>query len=180
MEQSDDDDEEGPVELLVSDDDVRVRRGRRRRGTPRKRTIATKRITREDLRVGAIMYPPVDVERPRTRGDCLPGGCNEERPCPWVACKHHLYLDVNPETGSITLNFPWLEPWDMSASCAIDEAENGGLTLEEVGERMNLTRERARQIEVRGLVSIKRDHAAELGADLPDAPLSFPVTERSN
>ena len=30
----------------------------------------------------------------------------DHRPCPWVACKHHLYLDVNPETGSIKMNFP--------------------------------------------------------------------------
>jgi hypothetical protein len=50
--------------------------------------------------------------RPRTRGECR----DAERPCPFVACKHHLYLDVNPETGSLKLNFPDLEPWELEDS----------------------------------------------------------------
>lgn len=77
------------------------------------------------------------------------------RPCPWVSCKFHLYLDVNPETGSITINFPDLEPWELRDTCALDVAERGGTTLEEVGEIMNLTRERIRQLEVRGLIKLK-------------------------
>ena len=72
-------------------------RRRRRRTRPRSKTIAMKRLTREELRVGAAMYPPVDIPRPETRAECR----EEMRPCPWVACKHHLYLDINPETGSI-------------------------------------------------------------------------------
>lgn len=141
----------------------KVRR-RRRRSRPRSKTIAMKRLTREELRVGAIMYPPVDVPRPSTREQCREG----ERPCPWVACKHHLYLDINPETGSIKINFPDLEPWDLQNTCALDVAERGGITLEEVGEIMNLTRERIRQVEVRGLLKLKMGSpsADELGADL--------------
>ena len=77
------------------------------------------------------------------------------RPCPYVSCKHHLYLDVNPETGSIKLNFPDLESGRWSETCALDVAERGGITLEEVGEIMNLTRERIRQVEVRGLLKLK-------------------------
>src|SRR5688572_696068 len=80
------------------------RRGRRTR--MRSKTIAMKRLTKEELRIGALLYPtPVDVLRPATRGECK----EEARPCPWVSCKYHLYLDVNPETGSIKLNFPDLE-----------------------------------------------------------------------
>src|SRR5438128_1430976 len=79
----------------------KVRR-RTSRSRPRSKTIAMKRMTRAELQLGALMYPPVeDVERPRTRAECK----NEARPCPWVACKHHLYLDSNPETGSIKINF---------------------------------------------------------------------------
>jgi hypothetical protein len=131
-------------------------RVRRRRTRPRSKTIARKKLTRVVLAVGAAMFPPVeDVERPRTRRDCQSGGCNEQRPCPWVSCKHHLYLDVNPETGSIKFNRPELEPWDMVESCALDIAERGGLTLDEVGDAMNVTRERVRQIEVRGLIRLK-------------------------
>lgn len=32
--------------------------------------------------------------------DCV----GRPRPCPWVGCKYHLLLDVNEETGTITLN----------------------------------------------------------------------------
>ena len=77
------------------------------------------------------------------------------RPCPYVSCKHHLYLDVNPETGSIKLNFPDLEVWEMAETCSLDVADKGGITLEEVGEILNLTRERIRQVEVRGLLKLK-------------------------
>jgi hypothetical protein len=97
------------------------------------------------------MYPPVDIARPTTREQCR----DDMRPCPWVACKHHLYLDINPETGSIKINFPDLEPWEIKHTCALDVAERGGITLEEVGEIMNLTRERVRQVEVRGLLKLK-------------------------
>lgn len=139
-------------------------RRRRRRMRPRSKTIAMKRLTREELRVGAAMYPPVDIPRPTTRAECR----EEMRPCPWVACKHHLYLDINPETGSIKINFPDLEPWELQNTCALDVAERGGITLEEVGEIMNLTRERIRQVEVRGLLKLKMGSPSpdELGAEL--------------
>jgi hypothetical protein len=129
----------------------KVRR-RNRRTRPRSKTIAMKRMSRAELQLGALMYPPVeDVERPRTRAECK----NEARPCPWVACKHHLYLDINPETGSIKINFPDLEPWELPHTCALDVAEAGALTLEEIGVITNLTRERIRQVEVRGLLKLK-------------------------
>jgi hypothetical protein len=141
----------------------KVRR-RRRRTRPRSKTIAMKRLTREELRQGALMYPPVDIPRPTSRAECS----EDIRPCPWVACKHHLYLDINPETGSIKINFPELEPWELKHTCALDVAERGGITLEEVGEIMNLTRERIRQVEVRGLLKLKMGSPSpdELGAEL--------------
>jgi hypothetical protein len=145
------------AEAAPSDDDAGIpatsrkvrRRGRRTR--MRSKTIAMKRLTKEELRLGALLYPPVDEPRPRMRAECKEG----MRPCPWVSCKHHLYLDVNPETGSIKLNFPDLEVWDMKETCALDVADRNGITLEEVGEIMNLTRERIRQVEVRGLLKLK-------------------------
>jgi hypothetical protein len=127
-------------------------RRRTRRTRPRSKTIAMKRMTRAELRIGALMYPPVeDIPRPQTRADCK----QEARPCPWVSCKHHLYLDINPETGSIKINFPDLEPWELQHTCALDVADNGALTLEEIGVITNLTRERIRQVEVRGLIKLK-------------------------
>jgi hypothetical protein len=69
-------------------------------------------------------------------------------------------LDINPETGTIKLNFPDLEPWELEHTCALDVAQDGSLTLEEVGQIMNLTRERTRQIEVRGLINLRRSPRA--------------------
>ncbi len=82
------------------------------------------------------------IERPKKRSDCK----NGPRPCPWVSCRYNLYLDVNNETGSIKVNFPDQEPWECQHSCALDVAESGELTFEEIGAVMNLTRERIRQI----------------------------------
>jgi Sigma-70, region 4 len=126
---------------------------RHRRSRPRGTTIAMKRLSIAELRVGAALYPaePTDLDRPRTRADC---GA-EARPCPWVACKHHLYLDINPETGSIKINFPDREPWELEHTCALDVADTGSKTLDEIGEITNLTRERIRQVEVRGLVKLR-------------------------
>jgi len=153
-------------------------RRRRRRTRPRSKTIAMKRLTREELRQGALMYPPVDIPRPTTREECR----GEMRPCPWVACKHHLYLDINPETGSIKINFPDLEPWELKHTCALDVAERGGITLEEVGEIMNLTRERIRQVEVRGLLKLKMGSPSpdELGAELLAAAMNGPSGKANN
>lgn len=86
---------------------------------------------------------PLDVIRPTTRGDCEGG----ERPCRWVSCRHHLFLDVT-SAGNLKLNFPHLEPDELEESCSLDVAASGGRLLEEVGGLMNLTRERIRQFEV--------------------------------
>jgi len=152
------------VDLDAPETSLKVRR-ERRRSRPRSKTIALKRMTRAELQAGARAYPPdPGLERPKTRAECR----SDMRPCPWVACKHHLYLDINPETGSIKINFPDLEPWELQNTCALDVAERGGITLEEVGEIMNLTRERIRQVEVRGLLKLKMGSPSpdELGAEL--------------
>ena len=109
---------------------------------------------------------PLEVERPRTRGDCLPGGMNEERPCPFVRCRQHTYLDVTRQ-GALRLNFPDIDPDDLGqlpSTCALDLADEGGLTLEEVGEALGVTRERARQLEQRLLVKVRplRQHSLYL------------------
>jgi len=132
-----------------------------RRIAPRSRTIASRRLSREEMAAGARLYLPFDVERPTTRADCLAGGVNEERPCPWVSCKYHLALDVNPEIGSVKINFPDKEPWELVETCALDVADRGGITLEEVGELTNVTRERTRQIETKGLLQLRMDGSVD-------------------
>lgn len=127
------------------------RRSRRKRDI-RARTISVKRMTKRELEMGRLLYPEVDdIVRPKTRAECGDG----ERPCPFVSCKHHLFLDVSARTGAIKLNFPDLEVWEMTETCALDVADRGGTTLEEVGAIMNLTRERIRQVEVKGLAKLQ-------------------------
>jgi len=145
------------------DSERKERRTERRRpgkkGRRRSRTIATKRLSKEELAL-ADELKDVDIDRPSHRSQCATGV--GVRPCPYASCKHHLYLDVNPETGSIKLNFPDLQIWEMAETCALDVADRGGITLEEVGEILNLTRERIRQVEVKGLQKL-RGTAADLG-----------------
>ena len=127
------------------------RRSRRKRDV-RARTISVKRMTKRELDLGRMLYPDLDdVAKPATREECGQG----QRPCPFVSCKHHLYLDVSARTGAIKLNFPDLEVWEMTETCGLDVADRGGTTLEEVGAIMNLTRERVRQVEVTGLAKLE-------------------------
>ena len=126
------------------------RRSRRKRDV-RARTISVKRMTKRELEIGRLLYPETDYFKPRTRAECVEG----PRPCPYVSCKHHLYIDVSPRTGAIKLNFPDLEVWEMGESCALDVADRGGTTLEDVGAIMNLTRERIRQVEVKALAKLE-------------------------
>jgi hypothetical protein len=125
---------------------------RRRRSRARARTISIRRLSKTELNLGRMMYPEEQYWRPQSRGDCA----EMERPCPFVSCKYHLYIDVHPVRGSIKINFPDLEVWEMTDTCALDIADRGGITLEEVGEIMNLTRERVRQVETQGLSKLER------------------------
>ncbi len=130
---------------------TREQRRSRRKRQIRARTISVKRMTKRELEIGRMMYPETDYWKPRQRSQCADG----PRPCPYVSCKHHLYIDVSPRTGAIKLNFPDLEVWEMGESCALDIADRGGTTLEDVGAIMNLTRERIRQVEVKALAKLE-------------------------
>jgi hypothetical protein len=138
---------------------------------PRSLTLPPKRLTIEERRAGQRLaarlaaHPEEDnflfqlrADRPVTRGDCAGG----ERPCPWVSCAHHIYLDVNDETGSVKLNHPHLQPWDLAETCALDVADRAGTTLEETGALLNLTRERIRQVEVSALLKLRQRGEIEL------------------
>lgn len=130
---------------------TREQRRSRRKREVRAKTISVKRMTKRELELGRMLYPDMEISRPVTRAECV----GSERPCPFVSCKHHLFLDVSAKTGAIKLNFPDLEVWEMKETCALDVADRGGTTLEEVGAIMNLTRERIRQVEVKGLAKLK-------------------------
>jgi hypothetical protein len=121
---------------------------RRARGA-RSRSIRIARASHREARMALAQAEALESEmdRPHTRRECAEG----PRPCPHVSCRHHLYLDVNPHTGTIKLNFPDLEVWELAFTCALDVADLGGTAIELVGELMNVTRERVRQIETQAL-----------------------------
>jgi hypothetical protein len=140
-----------PIEGDDSEFITREQRRSRRKRDVRARTISVKRMTKRELEIGRLLYPETDYDKPRTRAECAEG----PRPCPYVSCKYHLYIDVSPRTGAIKLNFPDLEVWELGESCALDVADRGGTTLEDVGAIMNLTRERIRQVEVKALAKLE-------------------------
>jgi hypothetical protein len=159
---------------------TREQRRSRRKREIRARTISVKRMTKRELEIGRMLYPETDYYKPRTRVECIDG----PRPCPYVSCQHHLFLDVSARTGAIKLNFPDLEVWEMNETCALDVADRGGTTLEDVGAIMNLTRERIRQVEVKALAKLEalRDMMA-LRDYVDEGPIGkrrLPVLTRSD
>jgi hypothetical protein len=86
---------------------------------------------------GAAVKPkplPVLQERPRVRGDCEEG----PRPCPWVQCRYHLEH----------------EKW----TCALDVADEGEHTLEEIAAIMGVTKQRVKFLEMRAIQRAQRRH----------------------
>ena len=83
--------------------------------------------------------PGVDYQRPVTRADCLPGGANEARPCPFVSCKWHLYLDVAESNGSITYRHPGEEVGDHPETCALDIADDGPQSHDTIAQLRGIT-----------------------------------------
>ena len=156
------------------------------------RTIKAAREGSHMLRAGALAYPESEHPHamaggPKTRGDCF----SVPRPCPYVSCKHNLYLDVNENNGSIRLNFPSLEPWQMppKASCSLDVAAEGALRQEKVATLLGITRERVRQVEQIALYGIAsannrttskymREHAGD-GRDVTKAKIRLPILQAS-
>jgi hypothetical protein len=124
----------------------------RRPRRARSRSIRLLNVSRQEARraVERAAELEADMDRPHRRDECM----DAPRPCPHVSCRHHLYLDVNPATGTIKLNFPDLEVWELGSSCALDVADAGGTAIEAVSALMNVTRERIRQIETQALTKL--------------------------
>lgn len=127
-------------------------------------------------RARRVDLPVHNEPRPMTRADCKDG----PRPCPWVGCKYHLLIDVK-EKGGMVVNFEtglrtlstrratdeeWMDSAvdrldTMKHTCALDVADKGEHTLEEVGELYGITRERIRQIIDMGVDAL-REHSDKL------------------
>lgn len=119
------------------------------------RTIAAKPLSREEKRLSGSIKKQSAVMP--TRDQCRGG----HRPCPLVRCAYNLYLDVNPKTGGLKLNFPAIEPEDMKESCSLDIADQGEHSLEEIAAVFGITRERVRQIQDKALEDPGLAHLAD-------------------
>lgn len=104
-----------------------------------------------DVAVERAEEPLLKILRPQKRADCA----EVPRPCPFIACRYNLYLDVR-EDGGIRFNFPDREPDEMTASCVLDLAADGPRTLDLIGALMGVSKERARQLEAAGLRKVKQ------------------------
>lgn len=153
----------GAPDMRVPDETAERKPSRR---SSRPRSIRVARSTRDERARAARRALELEREltRPRHRSECATG----PRPCPYVACKHHLYLDVSPTTGTIKLNFPELEVWELTDSCALDVADEGPQPVERTSELLNVTRERIRQIEAVALARLATVRDVQRLRDVPE------------
>jgi hypothetical protein len=95
----------------------------------------------------------INESRPKTREDCK----NDVRPCPWVGCQFHLYLDVDDRNEIIfnhentVFNDDDLENPDlrkMVHTCVLDIVDkiDDGLTFCEIAEYLGCTVKKVKEI----------------------------------
>lgn len=123
------------------------------------------RVVRDDD-VTPAELAAADLARPKIRAHCE----DAPRPCPFVSCRYHLAFEV-ARNGSLWM--PHGEEPDLEAmrdTCALDVADRGGVTLDDLAVRLNVTRERSRQEIFGALVRMRRrverlraEEAAEWG-----------------
>ena len=91
-------------------------------------------------------------DRPRRRGDCI----RAMRPCPWVSCRYHLFLDVN-RRGSIIYRSTSdvAELHGMRYTCALDAADDGGHSERAVGRVIKQTGASVREQAMRALLKLR-------------------------
>lgn len=91
---------------------------------------------------------------PKTRAECP-----TERPCPYVRCRHHLYLKLSedregrPRDGRRAPTIFWPP---SAVSCSLDVADRGEeLSCQEIGSLLGICDEAARNILNRALAKIR-------------------------
>jgi hypothetical protein len=123
----------------------------------------------------------LDEPRPVTRGDCMPGGVNEQRPCPYVSCKYSLALYVGPLSehsppkqsirtdGLRALSSDddqdVVDAWGdrlvaqleaMPETCALDVADRGGIGQHLLTKLHSIRKQALQQIEAKALRKVEK------------------------
>jgi hypothetical protein len=118
------------------------------------------RLIRRQKRL-RLVEPEPPSWRPRVRADCA----KVPRPCPYVGCSYNTSIDMT-DTGALRFRSidkeGQLDPG--ARNCALDFAEEGGMTLEEIAQLFGITRERIRQLEHMALAKL-RQNAAHLAPE---------------
>jgi Sigma-70, region 4 len=123
----------------------------------RTNTIDPKKISEDEWEALSKEFPESEeFWKPTTRADCT----EVARPCRHISCINNTFLDVS-DSGRIRFNYPGLEPGDerIQYSCVSDLAEDfpDGIQLDDVGAILNISRERARQLETGALAKLARN-----------------------
>ena len=117
----------------------------------------TKQESARQVRLGRMEGLRTDHRRPADYTECMPGRWNGARPCPFVGCRYHMYLDVS-KAGTVIFNQPGIDVGEMDYSCAIDLAgaavgrlgigahTDEHLMLSAIADHLSVTTERASQI----------------------------------
>lgn len=108
-----------------------------------------------ELTLKWLLNEGVDIDRPKYRYQCPD---TTRSPCPFVSCRHNLFLEIDQKNGSIKLNFSQAEPGELTPSCALDladEYQGTGLSMLLVARYTNLTRDRVRQVIAGALHKLK-------------------------
>lgn len=111
-------------------------------------------LTEWELKHKRLLSPD---EKPRTRAECA----EIPRPCVFVSCKYNLFLDVmRNKKGQVTsvvenkgVNCPSQVP--PGESCALDVAERGPKSMDDVGALLRLRRQRIEQLEKELLIKLR-------------------------
>jgi len=133
------------------------------RATKKKLALWRQEVSEEELL-------EVERSRPRTRGECG----SVPRPCPYVGCKHNLYLEAHPRTGNLTYLNPSLAPEEVppEKSCVLDVADTNpdGMSYDDIADVIGVSRERVRQLlEIAGS-AMRKAAGSELLEELCDSP----------
>lgn len=128
---------------------------------PKGKTLRARQLLRERCRrklAGKKTPPLPQHRRPKTRADCD----NVPRPCPYVGCRYHLFLEV---TGNGSIQFPHGDGLDaleaLPVSCALDAAEQGERNVQGVARAIGVSDYWSGVTITRALESLSESPAAQ-------------------
>lgn len=121
---------------------------------------ASRRLKRTEIAFKAELDREAPERRPATDLECRAIGLGESVPCPFVACAHHLGIDVM-RSGSLRVIYPHWEDGadDAEPTCSLAEAAKGEHTAAEMGRLLGVGVNRVLQIEAEAMAKI----AARMG-----------------